>query len=140
MSTNAVAGIGTLFKRGDGASSEAFTTIAECFRIAGPGMNRQIIECTSFDSAAGFREFITGLRDGGNLTVDINFTQDGYNDLLTDYNNDDPVNYQIVLPDTAATTLDFAGYVVDLPTDIPFDDKITMSVSIKVTGGVTLTS
>ena len=49
-------------------------------------------------------------------------------------------NMQIVLPDAGLTTLDFAGIVTDMPLSIPTADKVTLDVTIKVTGAVALSS
>ena len=140
MASNAFAGVGTTFKRGDGASSETFTAIAEINSIDGPSMSRETIDVTSLDSTGGYREFIGSFRDGGTVTLEMNFTRDGFVDLQTDFESATVVNYQIVLSDTGATTLEFAGFVSDLGVSVTTDDKVTASVSIKVSGQVTLSS
>lgn len=136
--SDAIAGLGAEFKRGDGASSEGFTAIAEVINITGPGLTRAFIDVTHLGSTGGYREFITGFRDGGEYTFTANFTRAEYDLILADYESDDPVNYQVVLSDTDGTTFEFAGFVTALPATIPFDDKITVDVTIKITGGVTI--
>ena len=138
--SDAVAGVGTAFKRENDGSSGVFTAIAEINSITGPGMARDFIDVTNLDSTGGYREFIGGFRDGGNVTLNMNFTIDGYNQMKDDFENDDSINYQIVLPDTGATTLEFAAFVTDLPLSVTPDDKITIDVTLKVTGQVTLTT
>lgn len=138
--SDAIAGVGTAFKRGDGASPEVFTAIAEVNSITGPSMSRETIDVTSLDSTGGYREYITGFRDGGEVALSMNFTRDGWEAMRIDFANDDTVNYQIVFPDTGATTLDFAAYVTDLPITTTPDDKITAEITLKITGEVTLTS
>lgn len=138
--SDAIAGVGTSFKRGDGASPEVFTAIAEVNSITGPSMTREFIDVTSLDSTGGYREFIGGFRDGGEVTLTMNFTRNGYEEMRLDFVSDDSVNYQIVLPDTGATTLDFAAFVTDLPLTITPDDKVTAEVTLKITGEVLLTS
>lgn len=141
MTTNAIAGVGTEFKRADTDSSgTTYTAIAEVNSIEGPGMTRETIDVTSLDSTGGYREFITGFRDGGEVRLEMNFERDGYEQMRLDFEDDDVHGYQIVLPDTGATTLDFDAYVTDLPLSISPDDKITTTVTLKVTGQVTLTS
>ena len=135
--SDAIAGLGAAFKRGDGVTaSEGFTAIAEVANISGPGLTRDFIEVTHLGSSGGYREFITGFRDGGEYTFQVNFTHAEYLLLKADYDSDDSVNYQVVLADTDVTTLDFAGYVTGLPMTVPFDDKITVDVTIKITGSV----
>ena len=136
----AIAGVGTIFKRGDGTSSESFTAIAEINQIEGPTMVREQIETTSLDTTGGWRTFIAGFRDGGEITLTMNYVRDGYEQMRLDFLSDDSVNYQLVLPDPDATTLDFAGYVTNLPLSITADDKVTATVTIKISGEVDLTS
>ena len=140
MTTDAISGVGTSFKRGDAASNEVFTAIAEINSISGPTMSRNFIDVTSLDSTGGYREFIGSFRDPGTVTLNMNFTRDGYIQMKTDFEASSSVNYQIVLPDSGNTTLDFTAFVTDLPLDIPLDDKITINVTLKVTGQVTVTS
>ena len=140
MVSAAFSGVGTVFKRGDGASSETFTAIAEVNSIDGPGKSRATIDVTSLDSTGGYREFIASFRDSGQVTLTMNFTRDGYEDMNVDFESSSSVNYQIVLSDTGATTYDFAAYVVDLGMAVPFEDKVTANVTLKVTGQVTMSS
>lgn len=140
MPSNAFAAVGTLFQRGDGASAEAFSTIAEVNSIEGPGMTREIIDVTSLDSTGGYREYIAGFRDGGEVTLNMNFTYTTYNQMLTDYNDDDSHNYQIVWSDTGNTTLAFAAWVMNVPVSTPVGDKVSATITLKVTGAVTLTA
>jgi len=140
MTTNAISGVGASFKRGDGTSNESFTAVAEVNSISGPSMSRAFIDVTSLDSAGGYREFISAFRDPGEVSLVMNFTHQGYEDMKDDFDTDTSVNYQIVLPDSAATTLEFAAYVTDLPLDVPLDDKITINVTLKVSGAISVSS
>ena len=140
MSSNAFSGVGTTFKRGDGTSNEAFTAIAEVNSITGPNKSRGTIDVTTLDSTNGYREFIASFRDAGEVTLNMNFTRDGYDDMNDDFESDDTVNYQIVFSDTGATTFDFAGLVTAIGVAVPMDDKVTMDVTIKIDGEVSMTS
>ena len=140
MPSNAIAGVGASFQRGDGASAETFTPIAEINSIEGPSMSREQIDVTSLDSTGGYREFIGGFRDGGTVTLNMNYTLNGYNQMLMDFEDEDSHNYRIVLPDASETTLEFAAFVMDLPLSIVPDDKVTVAVTLKVSGQPTLAS
>lgn len=142
--SNAVAGVGTKLQRGNEDSSsgaaESFTDIAEVNSISGPTMSRGTIDVTSLDSTGGYREFITGFRDPGQVTLNMNFSLDTYDDFLSEFEGSVAKTYQIVLPDSGNTTIQFDALVTDLPLDIPLDDKITANVTLKLTGKPTLTS
>jgi predicted secreted protein len=140
MTTEAIAGVGAQFKRGDGESNESFTAVSEVNSIAGPTMTRNFIDVTSLDSTGGYREFITGFRDAGEITLNMNFTRDGYDAMKDDFESDSSRNYQIVMPDTGETTFEFAALVTSIPLDIPTDDKITATVTLKLSGQVTMSS
>ena len=140
MASNAFSGVGAEFRRGDGASSENFNKIAEVNSITGPNMSRETIDVTSLDSTDGYREFIASFRDGGEVALAMNFTRQGYEDMKTDFESDDSVNYQIDFNDDENTLFDFAAYVTALGSTITTDDKVTAEVTVKITGPVTPSS
>lgn len=139
MSVNAVVAKGTVFKRGDGTSSESFVALAEMNSIGLPNRSRPMIDVTDLDSTS--REFIPGLLDSGEIAISMNFTRDTYLEMEADLLNDSSVNYQIVLPDSGETTIDFAGYCQDLSGAAPGpDEKINVDVTFKITGDISISS
>jgi predicted secreted protein len=135
--SNAFAGVGTLFRRWSGS---AWANIAEVNSITGPGMTRDTIDVTSLDSTGGYREFITGFRDGGTVSLSMNMTRDTWDLMMTDFESDVLQNYEIVLSDTENTSIEFEGLVTEMPLSIPADDKVTMDVTIKISGAITVNS
>lgn len=129
-----ITGIGTKFERHDGS---AFATIARVFGMDGPSLSRDAVEVTAYDSPGGYREKIGGLRDGGQVTFSLNFKRETYLIFKGDFDNDDPVQYQIVLPDSGNTTFTFNGIVTELPLTIPEGDRVTVDVTIDISGEVT---
>lgn len=138
--SDAIAGVNASFERESDTSSGVYVAIAEVTNIAGPSMSRDTIDVTNLDSSGGYREFIAGFRDGGEMVLTMNFTVNGYEQMHIDFANDSPINYQLVLPDPGNYTLAFAGLVTALPLTVPTDTQITMDVTIKITGEVTSTS
>lgn len=126
-------GMGTEFQRHDGAD---YVTIANVFGIDGPGFTREVVEITTYDSPNGYREKIGGLRDGGQITFSLNFQRSEFLTLKGDFENDEAVQYQVVLPDSANTTLSFDGLVIDMPLTIPEGDRVTVDVTIEISGEV----
>ena len=103
-------------------------------------MTRDFIDVTSLDSTGGYREFITGFRDAGTISLSMNFTRDTYDAFKADFESPSLQYYEICISDGENTTLEFAGLVTECPITIPTDDKITADVTIKITGQVTINS
>ena len=135
--SNAITGKGTIFNRWDGSQ---WVPIAEINSISGPTMSRETVDVTTLGSAGGYREFIGSLRDGGDVSLNMNFTAATYALMKADFEDDTVQQYQIVLPDTANTTLELDGIVTEMPLDIPLDDKVTCDITIKVSGETDLTT
>jgi len=131
--SNAFSGVGSQFRRWSGA---AWVAVAEVKSISGPTMTREMIDVTSLDSTGGYREFIPSFRDGGTITLSMNFTYVGYTLLKQDFQSDTLINYEIYLSD--GTSIEFSGYVQDLPINVTFDDAVTSEITIKVSGMVTI--
>lgn len=109
------------------------TTIGELLAVTPPNRTRETIDASHHASPDGYREFISALRDGGESTLTFNYNKAGYLVLEALFDDDDPAEFTITLPDGASVTYD--GLVTEHPIDdIEIDDKIGMSATIKVTG------
>lgn len=133
---------GTQFRRGDGATPETFTTIANVTSIGGPARTRETIDVTAHDSPDAWMEFVGGLKDGGEVSLEINYdpTEDTH-DLDDDFDDNDPRNYQIViLPGTEDEyTWELTGILTELSDEFPYDDKMSRTMTVKVSGKPALT-
>jgi predicted secreted protein len=134
----AISGVGTQFRRWNSALGQ-WVAIAEINNIGGPSKSRETIDTTALDTVGGYRTVITGLRDAGTVTLAMNFTRNGYEQMDDDFADDAAKNYEIVLPDADNTTLEFEGFVTELPLTIP-PEKVTVDVTIKISGAVTINS
>lgn len=138
--TDALIGKGTLLKRGDGATpTEAFTTVGEIISISGPEQSLDTVDATNMDSASSTREYIAGLIDSGEVSFEMNFlpataTQTNVRDDLT---NRTLRNFQIIWPDTGNTQVDFAAFVTSVSRSTPLDDRMTASITLKISGVLT---
>ena len=66
------------------------TTIANIISIAGPNQTRDPIDISTFDSTSAFREFIPGMLDPGEYTLELNYDGSASgtaNDLNTFFTN-----------------------------------------------------
>ncbi|WP_061023893.1 phage tail tube protein [Bradyrhizobium sp. CCH5-F6] len=137
MTTQARIGYGTVFKSGNGASPEVFTTLAEVTAITPPAMARDTVDATHEESPGAWREFIAGLKDGGEVSLELNFVPGGSAALALTAELDldgssASKNRQIVFPD--GSYFSFAGILTAFEPDAPIDDKMAASVTFKVTG------
>ncbi len=131
-------GFGTLFKRATTLSpGNVYETIANVTNISGPQRSRETIDVTAHDSPEGWMEFIGGLKDGGEVSLDINYDPgETTHDLDDDFDDATPRNYQIViLPDTDDEhTWTLTAVMTGLEDEFPYDDKMGRSMTLKVSG------
>jgi predicted secreted protein len=140
MSTNAISGVGTKFKRGNGAQTEVFTDMPEVLSIGGPSPKADDIDVTSLDTVGGYREKITGFIDSGELQVSFNWTLSIYGELLADLQNRTARNYQILYPNTEATIEQIRARVSGLTKSITPEKQITCDVTFLIDGVIDLQS
>lgn len=131
-------GYGTLLKRGDGAEPEVFTAIANATNITAPGLARNTIDVSAHDSPNKYMEFVGGMIDPGEVSIDVNYDPTSHDMLVADLEDEDPRNYQLVFPDPAATTWSFAAVLTGFEATAPYDDKLTATLTYKVSGKPTI--
>lgn len=137
MASGAVSAFGTKLKR-------AGTAIAEVVSISGPTLAADTIEVTSHDSTSGYREFIGGPKDGGEVTLEINYLpanatqKNSSGGVLYDFEAGTVTSYSLVMPDAATTTWTLPCVVTGFELGAPFDDKLGATVTLKVAQKPTL--
>ena len=138
--TIGTSGFGTLLKAGNGASSETFATIAEVKNIKGPAITLEMLDATHMESPNGFREWLPSFKDSGEVTFTLNFlpASTGHKAITTDLYARTKRNFQLVFPNTGATRWSFAGYYVNFAANAGISEILTADVTIRVTGGVTI--
>ena len=130
-------GYGVLLGIGDGASAEAFSSIAEVTGVTPPSYSKDTIEVSHSTSPNKYKEYIAGFKDGGEVTAEGNMTQSDFAALLAKFESEAKNNYQVTIPDdnfSNLPTIVFAAHVTALETDSPTQDKVTFSLTLKVTG------
>jgi len=140
---NAVAGLGTIFYRWDASASSgagAWTAMGDINSLSGPSPTKDTIETTTLDTTGGYKTFIGSLKDPGTVSLSMNFVRATYEQMKDDFESSSTFNYKIALPDAANTIIEFTALVTEIPMDIPIDDKITVSVTLKISGQFTLDS
>lgn len=136
MPTKAVTGVGTVLAVGDAASPEVFTAITEITSIGGPELSSEQVEVTSLDSAGGFKEFVTGLKDGGSISIENNWIKSDTSQvqMRDDVQAGTKRNYRITWPDSPSTVVDFSASVEAFSMTTEPDAPVTASMTLKISG------
>ena len=127
----------------ESATPGTYTTIAAVMDIEGPNLEIDMIDVTSRDSS-GWKEFLAGLGDAGEVTFDVLYDPDAATHgnttpgLMYLTLNKTKKSWKISLSDTTPTTMIFNGYIKALKPKHPMKDASRASVTIKVTGQVTV--
>lgn len=133
---------GTLLQLGDSAgTAPVFTTIYQVVNIRGPGGVANKIDTTHLLSLA--KEYLPGLPDEGDLVFDINWdaSQSTHQTLNTLRHTQPPEvrTWRIIYTDAGLAEDRFDGYVLGLEKNIQPDDRVLATVTLAITGVVTLT-
>lgn len=117
--TGATSGYGAVIGLSNDGTPAVFTPIAEVVAITPPGLSRTMIDATHLASPDNCREFIGGLIDSGEFSIDINFilTDSTQADLIANLHQTTAANvmrtYRIALPDkVTGTTATFSTTTV----------------------------
>jgi predicted secreted protein len=137
--TDAIHAYGTLLQRVTAVGPPVVAeTVGEVKDISGPGSEKDTIEATNHSSPDGYKEYIGGLKDGGEVTFDVNFVPDDAlsQSLLDEFEASVTADYRLLFPETSSMT--FSGFLTGFEVAAPVDDVLSASVTIKVTGPVVL--
>lgn len=106
--------------------------LAEIIDTTPPEISREAIDTSHTTTADGAMTFIpSDLIDYGEMTVEINFDPS-----LTPPIEDDPESVTISFPSGAAWS--FSGFLTNYSGAAPIDDRMTATVTVKVTGKITI--
>lgn len=134
---------GVQFKR-DTTGGGVFATVANVSDLSGPEREREAIEVTAHDSPDQYREFVKGLKDGGEVTITLNYDPGNstHEALDDDFEEDDLRDYQVViLPGEADEhTWQFSALITSMGDEHPTDDRMEREVTFKISGKPTLTA
>ena len=112
------------------------SAIAELKNIGGPSISADTLDTTTHDSVDGFRTFIAGLKDGGEISIDGNLKDAVESNVLIGLLSAGTVTEgaTIDLPTETPMTFTFACIVTAYETTEPHDGLLGFSATLKVTG------
>lgn len=132
---------GTQLQLGDGAPSEAFTTVAHLTNIDGPEHLVGIVQTLAHDTADGYEEHIdSGVRRFNEIPIEGHWdpasaTHDGTTGLRKKAETAGPHNWKIIWPDASTTTVSFAASLVRLKFgDAPLEGALPFSGALQISG------
>lgn len=129
-------GWGTDFKLHNGT---ALTSLVGVFEISMPSESADDVETTHFKSPGRRREYIRGLIETGEVEVQMNYVPGSATDILCRDALDDGDNraFSVTLPDAAGDpewVVTGTCYAKTYERAIPLDDRLTATLTLKVTG------
>lgn len=134
---------GTQLKIGS-TSGSGGTAIAAVTSIDGPELTLETIDVTTHDSPSGFREFIGGLKDAGEVSMELAFDpanathKNASGGLLYALLNRSVTEFTLVLPSSPSVSWYFNALVTQFQVQAPIDDKLPANVTLKITGAPTI--
>lgn len=140
------AAYGTTFAIGDSSTpgSANYTNVVQVVSISGPGFSLDTADVTAHDSTGAWEEHVATILRSGELTVELNWDPDSATHEVTSGGllyamvNRTLLAYRIQWPDSTPTEWKFQAYVTGFEPSAPHDDKLSASVTLKLTGQPTL--
>lgn len=135
----ATRGLGTLLKIGSDVSA---VSVAELTEIGGLSLSADTIDVTSLDSDGGYREFIAGFKDAGEVSLSGFFDATagkGQKELYDLFESGAASPFSIDFPASTKAKWVFSGVVTGFETSASLEDPLSFSATIKVSGKPTLT-
>lgn len=129
-------GFGVVLKRHNGS---IYVQVAQLRDVTGPSMKKDRVDVTTKDSTARWREFLSTLRNGGDVTFEIEYDPAAatHATLIDDFESDTTTQYQIAFGDAGTTAASFVGTVTGFEPTGPMEGALTANVTISITGAVT---
>jgi hypothetical protein len=130
---------GTTIARETSLGSGSFQTIANVSGWDGPSLQNAEIDVTSLSSAA--KEFLGGLVDYGELTLDVNFDPNnaGHQLCMADQEANPPTvtNWRITFVNPTINWT-WNAYVKSCQVSGKVDDKVTAKLTLRISGARTV--
>lgn len=123
----------TLFRIEDAVETE----VARVMEISPPNRQGEPIDVTHLKSPDAYREFIgPALIDAGEVSLTLIYNPENPTQAQfdADFESREKVAFAIVLPNDDAHRWDFNAFVTGIETPVPMEDKVTQSVTLKISG------
>jgi hypothetical protein len=126
-----------------GTDGSTWASIPECKGIAVPEESVEYQDATHLGSPNGFREYVPGLKDAGEITIPCGYSTAGYNTAQGYRTNGTLIYFKTTMPlesgQTGGDEFEFTGYVSPQLETNAVGDIIAMNLVVRTSGGVTFT-
>ncbi len=114
---------------------------AYILEVGGPGISREVVDTTHMGTTGGKTYRPGDLYDGGELSLSVAFDGSISPPMLA---GEQPETITVTWPIPAGLSTgaiwSFSGFMSNYTPTSPIEDKMTASVTVKVTGSITLTA
>ncbi|WP_299133560.1 phage tail tube protein [uncultured Amaricoccus sp.] len=123
--------------------TSGWADIPEAKGVAVPSTTQEYPEVTSLDSPNGFREYIKGLKDAGEIELECGYTAAGYEQQVADNAAAGAIYYRVTLKpapnQSSGDIFAFRGFPTPQLVDNGLGEPLGMTLRIRITGDVTWT-
>lgn len=123
------------------SATNVLTKVAEVIEVGLPNPQTDDVDATHFESPGRQREYIAGLIDNGEVNFRINWLPGSATDTLIAGAQAAGAtrDMEVLIPKspTAKEKFAFAGIVKGFEKDVPIDDRMTATITVRVSGAVT---
>lgn len=109
-----------------------YTDVAEVTSITWPGYSRDAVEATHLNSDDTFREYIPGLMDAGEVSIELNYVASASDVIVAALTAATIGQFKITAP--TGVNCVFKAIVTSYQAQSPVDDRMTATATFKVTG------
>lgn len=106
--------------------------------IGGLELSAETIDSTTLDSEGGYREFVAGFKDAGEVPLEgylySKDDEEGQTKLHGMFDSGELGSFKIKFPDSIGLEWNFKGIVVRISTGASLEDLISFGATIKVSG------
>ena len=120
---------GTIFKVGT-------KPVGALTSIGGVSASADTIDVTALDNEDGYKEFIGGFKDGGDVSLSghFDYEDEGQKALYAAFESGTVSECEIVFPAAMACKWTFSGVVTAIETSAELDGAVSFSCTVKVSG------
>ena len=112
------------------------TAVGSLSSITGVEVSSDTTEVTALDNATGYREYLGGFKDGGEVPIEgyLDGEDQGQEAVYAALEDQEAHDFVIQFPKAIGKTWNFKGVVTKFATSASTDDAIKFSATVKVSG------